>query len=393
MPGQPPGAARQRRPVVSTTPGLDLVDGEAADEVVAPASTTEPRLTHRRRRRLVILLTVVLLVLASVLLLSRRGADEVQPQAAATAKATVERRDLVVTEELEGELGYADQRDVASARTGVVTAVAAAGTTISPGEELYQVDLEPTAVLKGEVPAYRALDTSTDGADVKQLERGLDSLGYGNLTVDRHFTSNTADAVEQWEADLGRSDPDGVVELGDVVFAPDGVRVSATEGYVGAQVQQGSALVTITSTSKVVSVDLDADRSSEFEVGTPVTVSLPNGAETTGTVANVGTEPQSDPSDTDAEPTVPMLITLSQPASAASFDSGAVDVTIETSREEDVLAVPVTALVALAEGGYAIEVVERGTSRLIAVEIGTVAEGWVAIEGDVVQGAEIVVPA
>ncbi|MDP1819740.1 MAG: hypothetical protein Q8K58_07560 [Acidimicrobiales bacterium] len=57
---------------------------------------------------------------------------------------------------------------------------------------------------------------------------------------------------------------------------------------------------------------------------------------------------------------------------------------------------PVTALLALAEGGYAVELVSGAGSgaRLVPVEVGTHADGWVGIEGDGIEpGAAVVVPA
>jgi hypothetical protein len=57
--------------------------------------------------------------------------------------------------------------------------------------------------------------------------------------------------------------------------------------------------------------------------------------------------------------------------------------------------VPVEAVLALSEGGYAIEVVdgEGGATHLVGVELGVFADGMVEIVGDVDAGAEVVVPA
>ena len=69
-------------------------------------------------------------------------------------------------------------------------------------------------------------------------------------------------------------------------------------------------------------------------------------------------------------------------------------VSVVTSAATGVLAVPVDALLALAEGGYA---VERGGRRrhreLVAVEIGAFADGWVEVTGDLAEGDDVVVPA
>ena len=60
---------------------------------------------------------------------------------------------------------------------------------------------------------------------------------------------------------------------------------------------------------------------------------------------------------------------------------------------KDVLAVPVAALLALAEGGYGLEVVEGGSSRIVAVELGLVSDGQVEVTGDVQADMIIGMPA
>ena len=74
------------------------------------------------------------------------------------------------------------------------------------------------------------------------------------------------------------------------------------------------------------------------------------------------------------------------------LDEAPVDVVVETSRAEDVLAVPVQALLALAEGGYALEVVEGGGgTHLVGIETGAFADGFVEVSGGgVADGVEVV---
>jgi hypothetical protein len=342
----------------------------------------------------------------TAVVVTRGGGGDGGTDLAATAIASVEERDLVVADTYEGQLGYGDARDYVTDRAGVVTTVAASGSTVDLGGSLFSVDFEPTVVLRGAVPAYRALDTdATDGPDIAQLEQALVDLGHGaGVTVDEHFDGGTAAAVERWEDALGRDVPDGRVELGDVAFAAGPVRVGTIGADVGTRVQEGSTVLEATPTEHVVTVDLDASRSNELEPGTKVGLTMPDDSETTGTVATIGSEAEA--SDDEGAgglapggasgPTVPVTITLDDPASAAAFDTGSVDVAIERSREDGANAVPVTALLALAEGGYAIEVPGAGGSpgRLVAVEVGTYADGWVGVTGEGIEpGAEVVVPA
>ena len=67
-----------------------------------------------------------------------------------------------------------------------------------------------------------------------------------------------------------------------------------------------------------------------------------------------------------------------------------VDVVVSIVAATDVLTVPVEAVLALAEGGYAVEVRDGTTTHLVGVELGTFADGFVEITGDVAEGAEVV---
>lgn len=365
-----------------------------------PSEGDEPPPMRRRRTPVTILVVLVLVAAVGAVLVARQSGDDAAASAAsaATGTAKVTRRDLAVTEDVKGDLGYAGERDLTSHRGGVVTWLPPEAAVLKQGGTLFGVDLEPTVLLTGRVPAYRALSTrSADGADITQLEKALVALGHGDgLTVDDHFSAATADAVEAWESDLKRADPDGTVELGDVVFAPGPVRVAGLAASVGAPVQDNGPVLTISTTEKVVDVDLEVDKSDLVTPGDTVAVRLPDDRETAGKVASVGTEAKTDATDPNADPTVKMVVTLTEPGDAAHFDSGSATVTIEQSRDDDVLAVPVTALLALAEGGYAIQVVDPTRPsgyRLVGVQTGTITEDYAGISGTGVgEGIEVVVP-
>jgi membrane fusion protein, multidrug efflux system len=359
-----------------------------------------PGAPRRRRRVLVVVVGTGILASGTVgyLAWAPDGSDEATAAPVSSGTATVRRKDLVVTEELSGTLAFADQRKVTAARAGTVTSTAAEGSTVRFGKTLFAIDLEPTVLLRGKVPAYRALSTeSADGPDVEQLERALVDLGYAaDLSVDREYTSATASAVQEWEDDLGRDDPDGKVSQGDLVFAETALRVGSVEAAAGAPAQAGTAVLAAASTSRVVDLDLDASRSNDLEVGAEVTLTMPDGKDTTGTVASVGSQTETSSTDPQADPSVPVEIAVDRPATAKAFDSGTVDVVLERSRDENVLVLPVTALLALREGGYAVQIVDPSQGngyRLGAVTIGTVADDEVAVTGDGIKpGVEVRVP-
>jgi hypothetical protein len=94
----------------------------------------------------------------------------------------------------------------------------------------------------------------------------------------------------------------------------------------------------------------------------------------------------------DAPRVVEVLVTLDDPTVAGEVDESPVDVDVLSDAATGVLAVPVNALLALAEGGYALEVRADGSTRLVGVEIGSFADGLVEVSGDVAEGDVVVVP-
>lgn len=389
---------------VTATPAADAgsphTNGGDGEED-APSRRRRPR----RRQALAGVAVLAGLVTAVVVARGDGGGEDGDDGASATTTVPVEVRDLVLSDEYEGELGFGETDPVTAGRSGVVTGVTPAGTTVGQGDVLFHLDLQPTVLLHGDIPAFRDLSVDADpGADITQLEQALVDLGFGDgVTVDTDFTDATADAVEAWEESLGRSDPDGVVTLGDVVFAPADLRIAEVTAERGTQVQSGAEVVQVTATTKVVTLQLTVDQVANVEAGTPVTITLPDGTEATGTIADVATEPSTTGSEGESEgsggteETYPVTVALDDPAVADAFDSGTVDVSVERSRTEDATAVPVTALLALSEGGYAVQVADDTQSEgyaLVPVEVGTLADDWVQITGDGIDaGVDVVVPA
>ena len=87
-----------------------------------------------------------------------------------TTTASVERRDLVERENVDGTLGYGASFDVESPRSGTITRLPAAGAVVERGQSLFDVDATPVPLLYGDLPMYRDLERGiSDGADVRQL--------------------------------------------------------------------------------------------------------------------------------------------------------------------------------------------------------------------------------
>ncbi len=313
-----------------------------------------------------------------------------------TSTSPVTRGDLVVTETLDGTLGYADSTTVTGRLGGTVTALAGAGSVIRRGKPLFAVDDEPVLLLYGKLPAYRTMTVGTEGRDVRQLERNLRALGYGDgLEVDETYTSYTAEQVREWQQDNGLEET-GEVPLGSVVFAPGPVRIAEHEVAVGSSTGPGQPVLMVTGLRRVVTVDLPVSSRSLARVSARTKVTLPGGRTVTGGVAWVGTTATTDGEEQGGgarEPTVEVRVTLGRLGSFSALDSAPVEVTFQSEHRKDVLSVPVTALVALTEGRYGVVVVDGDARRTVAVELGVFTEGRVEVAGEGLRaGMRVEVP-
>jgi peptidoglycan hydrolase-like protein with peptidoglycan-binding domain len=355
----------------------------------------DERKRRRRRGRVVVPVLAVLVaggVAATVLLLTRPQESTADDSAAdlPPGRAEVTRQTLHDSYTADGELGYGTTTAAVSRLTGTFTAVPESGTGVGRNQALYSVDGQPVVLLHGAMPAYRPLSVDTEGPDVRQLEENLAALGYTGFTVDEEFTASTADAVEQWQEDLGLEET-GVVELGRVVFAPGDVRVDSVGGGTGQPVRPGDTVLTYSGTAKAVTVELDAADQRVATKGAAVEVTLPDDTKVAGTVERVSTviEPAAGQGE---EPTtkVEVVVGLADQQAAAAYALASVDVTFVAEERKDVLAVPVAALLALSEGGYGVEVVDGDRSRYVPVETGLFADGWVEISGDgIAEGVSV----
>ncbi len=357
-----------------------------------------PSYRKRRRRFLWAGLGVVLAGVLGVAVwsLTDIGGDsqsETEP-AVSTTTTEVARRNLAQTETFDGTLDYADNRALVSNSMGTITALAPEGASRGRGDVLYRVDQRPVVLLIGRLPAWRRLEEGISGRDALQLEQNLKRLGYDPGTVDREFDSETEDAVEEWQSDLGIEET-GAVELGDVVFAASAVRIGSQVAAVGQSIQPGGEILQIASAKQVVTVELDVADQALLAKGDEVTIELPDESELAGTITNIGTVAQAT---TDAETgeetgsTVQVTIELAG-REETGLDHAPVDVIVVTESRENALAVPVTALVALLGGGYAVEVPNGASTQLVPVEPGMYADGYVEIaDGDLAAGETVVVP-
>jgi peptidoglycan hydrolase-like protein with peptidoglycan-binding domain len=328
----------------------------------------------------------------------RGSSGGVSDNGSATSLATVTRRSLFSQTQVDGTLGYAGDYSVVNQRSGTITWLPAVGRVAKQGQTLYRVDGFPVMLLYGSTPAYRDLREGESGADVRQLNAALVALGYATdaelSPTSDEFGWRTRVAVKKLQADLG-VDETGSLTLGTVVFLPTAIRITTVSATLGAPAGPG-AILTATSTRHEVAVKLDAAQQTEIKVGDPVTITLPSGRATPGRVSSVGSV-ASTGSDDSGTPTIDVKVRLLHQAAAGRLDQAPVVVLIATASVKHALVVPVSALLALAGGGYGVEVVNAaGVHRLVPVSLGLFddADGLVQVSGSGLRaGRRVVVPA
>ena len=100
-------------------------------------------------------------------------------------------------------------------------------------------------------------------------------------------------------------------------------------------------------------------------------------------------------SSTTSSSSVDVTVTVTDPKAATQPDQTPVSIAFTSNGAKGVLAVPVTALVALAGGGYALEVQDAGgATHLVAAKPGLYAVGGlVEVSGDgIAEGMTVVIP-
>jgi len=340
-------------------------------------------MTSRARRRFAITAAgaAVLMIGAAVVwaLTTARPAATGAAAAVPVGTARVTRGTVTQRVRIPGTYGFDGSYAVVHQGTpGIVTGTAAPGVTVERGGVLYAVDNRAVRLLYGDLPAYREFGPGmTDGPDVRQLEQNLVDLGLGGqITVDDRFTASTSTAIRQWQAAWGlpAAERTGTLPLGQVVFLPAAVRVAGITVAAGTAIGPNEPALAATSTTRVVSAAIGADRQATVKVGDEVTVSLSTGAPIPGTILRIGRvasvpdRPDQSPPDGQVGPaTVTMVIGLTAPSGLPDLDQAPALVVIAASVRENVLLVPVAALLARPGGGYQ---VRRSTGEVVEVKPG-----------------------
>jgi len=283
---------------------------------------------------------------------------------------------------------------------GTYTALPTPGQAIRPGQDLYRVDNVPVVLMRGGTPAWRTFAPGmTGGGDVTELQRDLIALGFaaGLLTAPTgRFDALTEDAVYRWQQAAGYP-VTGQITLGQVVFLPADVIVGGLNEAPGQLASPGQLPFDVMAASRIVTVALGPDLPS-VTTGEAVSIVLPSGAATPGVITAIGPPPPAGGSGTNGSgssgsgtsgtsggssgTSAELTITPDRPAATGTGQDVTVQVSLVTQSVRGVLAVPVTALLALAGGGYGVELAgPNGADRLVGVTTGLFANTLVEVSG------------
>jgi peptidoglycan hydrolase-like protein with peptidoglycan-binding domain len=336
---------------------------------------------------------------AWVLAAKPRAADPADPVPVTTvaiARGTVTQRLRIG-----GVYGYDGSYSVVhQGPPGIVTATAEPGSKVERGGVLYSVSDRAIRLLYGSVPAFRDFAAGMiDGPDVRQLEQNLAAMGMdplGQITVDNHFSTATAVAIRRWQASWGlpAAQRTGTLALGQVVFLPTALRINQLSAAPGTTAMSNAPILAATSTTRVVTAEVTADRQASVKVGDEVVVTLPGTVPLGGKVLRTGrvaTVAEENGNGHSGPATITVVIGVTVPPGSPDLDRAPVQVSIAAATHQNVLLIPVSALLARPGGGYRVRLA-AGLYADVEPGLFDEATGKVEVNGNLKVGDLVEVP-
>jgi peptidoglycan hydrolase-like protein with peptidoglycan-binding domain len=351
---------------------------------------------HRRAAKLALLLLFVAVAGVSVWRAEGTGPTKVSTTLPPNLTTVpIVRRDLADQSDVSGTIVYEDiGRQLINQLSGIITSIPKEGTVIRRGQALFEVNNTPVVLMYGNLPAWRSLSNGVRGPDVKQFEENLIALGDRTLIADGNFTWADANAVRRWQQGLGLPRT-GSVELGRVAFLPGPIRIESQTIALGSIASAGAQPITITSVNRIVVAQVEANLAQQLRPGDTVAITFPDGKATTGAISKIAPLVSSQPGGSAANsPAASANLTITSDLSG--FNGSTVTVGLTLKSVKGVLAVPITALLALAEGGYGVEILDANDRRrLVPAQTGLFDEraNLVQVSGpDLAEGVRVVIP-
>jgi peptidoglycan hydrolase-like protein with peptidoglycan-binding domain len=319
---------------------------------------------------------------------------------------TLTRGDLVQKVDAAGTIvGTPLPVPIAAQSGGIVTWLPPIQSSVSRGQPLFRLDNVPVILLYGSTPAWRDFGPGmSDGPDLAELESNLLALGFGEsfgLKADGVYTNADAEAIDAFGASDGLGVSSGTLPFGSVLFEPTPVTVLGYASGLGTSVSGGANILEADGTAAQVVAEVDASEAAAIVEGTPATITTVSSASALGaTVSAVSASPPTNlaaGASGSTEGEVYVTLSLTNPPSELPAQGATVAVQFRTAVLNNVFTVPVTALVALVGGGYALQIDEgHGRSRLVGVQVGLIddVDDVAQVTGsDLREGLAVEVPA
>ncbi len=274
-----------------------------------------------------------------------------------------------------------------------------------------------TVVMFGQLPMWREFRMGMEsGEDIRQLKENLFVLGYGNsnasFVLDSIFDKWTEQAIKTMQNQLNINIT-GRIDFGDIVFVPGTSLMAYSPSFpnIGMSVPMNMSLASLIPTEKVITrwrggaasssseslqtvqTSISISDKNLIELGSEVEIELPDESAVAGFVKEIGSIAIVPTGNQGGDPYLTVSVGIAAGISLPEWSGAPVTVSITKSLAQDVLAAPVTSLLALLDGGYAIEMVVGDGTQLIPVEVGIYSGGWVEISGPGLDvGTEVIAP-
>jgi hypothetical protein len=179
---------------------------------------------------------------------------------------------------------------------------------------------------------------------------------------------------------------------------PAGLSIGTAVVADGTVLEGDSVVMSLTAPSRQVTTTAPIGDAT-FALGATIDVEFPDGTVQPGTVVNVGNVASNTTGTPGDTPTVPITIGVDTiPSTVDSFVEIPVTLRVVSASVPNATVVPVSALLALKEGGYAVQEVTGANAdgssqtKLVGVTTGLFSNGFVQVQGDLKADTSVVVP-
>ena len=122
-------------------------------------------------------------------------------------------------------------------------------------------------------------------------------------------------------------------------------------------------------------------------------IELPNEIEVYGSISDIGKTAIIPEGNQASDPYLEVSITINDDQSFPEWTGAEVIVYVTREIASAVMAVPVTSLVSVLDGGYGLEVVTNNATQLVPVEVGMYSGGWVEVSSEYIkEGTQVMNP-